>query len=355
MEEKIKKGQNRQNRLIIVGVVSLIIILSLLLIYMASKGGNPLDNLFKNETVAENKDNYNGFYVYKENLDRSYTAFEGCSVKSLDTYIVVLNKEYQVYRSTCMGTYLEKSGNTTELSFSFDKESQNYFIKFDDKIFKKDITTRSLEPNNNVSAKLHKLDLSSYEFILEQTQFEGNYYDIDSEIYTNKYINIRIQPDKMGGYNFNFYTNDKNRLELYNYFAKDLSVLPSLNAYYDKLIIIEKNTNDYRLTSYNLKTISPTMEADYDLSKMFPITINNQQLTTDNSIYIKYNESKKNYDLLIGYNNNFCYEDSDSDEIAYYHFTIEYDYKNLSLTKPVYQKTIYRKDGCGLYNKIVEG
>lgn len=342
----------------------LIVIIVLIIIYFVYTSFTGKDNVFNkivnsvnNENV--NNDNYNGIYVYKDYLEEAVSPFAGCTVNSLDQYIYVNGSNYSIYDYTCMGTYLVKSGNTTELDFKFDNDKKTYYLEIDGKTYNKDINIFSIVPGNVVVSKLRNINVSTYQFIMEYAEFENNYFTVNSNITGMYHHKMNIVPNMEDGsfemtISYDYKSNVAPVHTVYSLHVNDNKSFPDLILVYNRIVLIEKNKNDKGLYNYNLKVFDKNDGIIYSLEKLFPITVNNNQLSlTDNSVYIKYNELARNYDLLLGFDNNFCSVDSDSDDVAYYYFTVDYDRKNLTLGNPVYQRTYLKKDGCEDYKKIV--
>lgn len=133
--------------------------------------------------------------------------------------------------------------------------------------------------------------------------------------------------------------------------------MPDLYAFGKNLVIIEKNMNaDETRYAYRFKVLSIDGIV-YNSDSMLPITIDNVSLTTDNSIYITFDYSTRNFKMLVGYDKNFCEEElteENKDEIAYYEFTISYLYNQSTFTKPTFSKIGYKSEGCSYVNKILE-
>ena len=55
-------------------------------------GGNDDDT-----EVNENAVNYNGIYLYKESLNKTYKLLNRCTLSYYDFYIVVLNNNYYIF------------------------------------------------------------------------------------------------------------------------------------------------------------------------------------------------------------------------------------------------------------------
>ena len=312
-----------------------------------------VSNLFnqKEEPKEEVKDNKNGVYLYEEKIPSAYAITASCTVNSVKNYILVINKEYKIYRSTCMGTYLKKQGNTNDLEIKYNDEKKLYQISYDNNTYNKDNTVTTIKPNNNIETALKRVNLESYAFILKETQFTGNYYEISSAISgTNGKFTLNIKPNLLGGFYIEILGSQ--RQVIYSYNASNLDNLPQLRPLSDKIIILEKNHVN-GLNNYSLKAITDK-QIIYNLDNMLPITINNTTLNKNNSIYIKYDSINKKYKMLVGYDNKYCKENSTGNNVTYYEFEIVYDYSTSNLSKPEFKNIGYEKDGCTVVEKIME-
>lgn len=353
----MNKGKKVLNNLLFIFIVAIICVGS----YFAYTFFTGKENVFMNiindnSSSSSNTDNYNGVYVYSDNLSSSYQIYGGCVVKSLDQYIVVVEDEYYYYDHTCMGTYEKGSGRTSELNFEFDNDSKLYKVNYNDKEFKKDLNVSEVVPGNVVEGKIETINFSTYKFVLKHTQFEGNYYNLTNKKISGTYnYKMNIIPGSDGSFNLTVQGigKDNEVIAEYNVHADSADDLPDLNLIYGRIASVVRNRSNEGLYNFDLTLFDKTDGIVYDFRQLFPIYINDQKLDYDNnSVYINYNKLTRSYNLFIGYDNKFCTDDSDSSSVAYYLFKIEYDSKNLSLSKPIYQATYLKKDGCSDFMKL---
>ena len=138
---------------------------------------------------------------------------------------------------------------------------------------------------------------------------------------------------------------------LYEVNTDDFSKLPELKAIGENMVIIEpeKDANAYR---YKFKVLNST-GFTYDLSTKFPIKVDTVQLTTANSVFVKFNPTKNNFIMLVGNDKQLCAVDDDSNDIAYYVFDINYNYATKKFEKPEFIKIVYKRDGCKHANEVM--
>lgn len=319
---------------------------------------NVFNNIIDKKEEKSETDNYNGVYVYSEKLDRSYSVYGGCTVNSLDQYIVVIDDEYYLYDYTCMGTYEKGSGKVSELDFSL-ADNNLYKLKYDDKTFDKNINISYVIPGSNIKSKIKSINPDTYKFVLKNSEFEGNYFDLEKiKIYGASNYSMSLIHDS--GEHFFMTINGSDPTlsgktsQTMSLDIRNLDYLPDFVSVYSKLAIISKDVNSDNLYNYNLVLFDNLKGDMFNLKSLFPITINDKELNySNNSIYLNYSKLNRSFNLLIGYNNEFCSTDSDSNEVTYYLFKIDYDLENQSLKRPEYVKTYYKKDGCDDYNKMI--
>jgi len=313
------------------------------------KHENPLDSIFNRTTKnTGTKDFYNGVYSFVETIDKSYNCFSGCTVTQINRYILVIDEEYSVYRSSCLGTFLVDSGSTTDLILNFNYDSKEYEIVYKDNTYEKNHNVMSIVPNNAVKSGSKSIVASSYRFMMEQTQFEGSYYTFEKKLSNlDTAITLKFLYDESSN-NF-IMTLSAKKSVIYTYMGKNITDFPDLYSFGSKLVIIERGykAGDYTKYNYNFVVIA-NGEISYQLNEYLPITVNDVQLNANNSIYIKYDTSAQKFKMLIGDNDTFCDEDDDTDpnKIVYYEFTIDYDYYYNKFVKPQFVKVGYAKDGC---------
>ena len=59
--------------------------------------------------------------------------------------------------------------------------------------------------------------------------------------------------------------------------------------------------------------------------------------------------------MLVSTNSNFCVEESESNNVAFYEFRLDIDYSNYLFKTPTFVRTWYEKDGCSRVEELMEG
>lgn len=329
--------------------------------YFITGKSNPISDLIDNITneKAEILDNYNGIYVSYDDLNGSNFVFRGCSVSKIANYILIMDEEYYLYRSSCMGTFLKGEGKTSELKISTDETAETYRIDYDDRTFVKDSSVLEIVPGIEKLKLITAIQPDTYQLLLKETEQEGYYYDLDGVKIDGLSSNLAMDFKRNsldGSYSLGI-RDIGSEYYLYSYFLKNLDYLPDLYAFGKNLVIIEKNMNsDDTRYAYRFKVLTKD-GITYNSDNMFPIIIDNVSLTTENSVYITFDQSTRNFKMLVGYDKKFCdenYTEENKDEIAYYEFTISYLYNQSTFTKPEFSKIGYKSEGCNYVNKILE-
>jgi len=355
--------ENTRGKKTTIFVLVLVVLTSLIfLIYSLITGkDNPfVDIIRKKNNVYEVKDNHNGFYSNYEELNGSKFIFPGCSINKLANVILVINEDYYTYRSSCMGTYFKSSGKTEDLEIEFDAENNNYYISYDDLIYDKDIAINNVVLNNDIEEKIKDIDLNNYQLFLKETEFLGNFYDIEDKGINNSSSDIKfnfIKNENEDSFILSLKPNNIKERILYQKQIKDMSSLPNIYPYGKNIVIIEKerNLNNDKLLAYTFIAINKE-GVIYNLKEKFPIIIDGVTLNYDNSVYIKYDPAKRAFRMLVGYDDKMCvdnYDESETDSIVYYEFLIDYDYTLNNFDEPRFQKIGYQSEGCRYINSIM--
>ncbi len=353
----------KNNRLVKNIIFILIIIVISAIIYLfywfVIEKKNPFTAMIDAIKESNINDNYNGIYVNIENLDKTYYIFNGCNINKIYNYILVKNDKYYAYRGSCMGTYFQKEGNTKDLKTIVDDTNDSFVIKYNDLEYKKDNTVKTLRPHNDVKTNLKDIELSSLSLIVDETQFEGNYYNLNRKPLKNNnkmLFSLDINENIIALE----YDLAHSKKTVYQYYINDIKNLPTFYQYGNNVAVIEKdsNYNHPNMYGYNLVYVTGDGIA-YNLREQFPISVDNAQLSPDyNSIFVKFNPSKREYYLLVGYDKKMCddnYSQKDQNEIAYYEFTIKYNYLKSTFEKPEFKKIGYKSEGCNYVNNIIGG
>ncbi len=318
---------------------------------------NPLlsfvDNIGKNS--EEINDNYNGIYTYKESLNGSKFIYNGCSVTNINYYLLIVNDTFYSYKGSCMGTYYLGEGKVSDLEILTTEDNRSYFIKYQDKEYLKDQTTRSLTLNNDIKKNLMNIDLNNYKLILNETEFAGNYYSIAAPVNgISSSIMFKFEPSDTGDFQISLTTNELiNSRKLYEYNANNYDNLPDFYPYGKNIVVIEKNHLANKF-SYKFKVVS-TEGVIYELDKMFPITVDGVQLNPNNSVFVTFDQSSRIFRVLVGNDDKMCQENTDTDTntITYYEFKITYSYSLNNFTPLEFVKIGYANEGCNYVNKIL--
>ena len=342
-----KSVKSKNTKFII--IVSIFIVIGVVVFTLITTKTNPfkgiVGNIVGDEVKSVNKDNYNGFYTKKDLLDATYKVFDGCSIYSIDNYILVQDDDFTLYRSTCMGTYVKDRGKTKDLKF--DVENDKYVITYKNNKYNKDTTVNHVVENNLIAKKMTKIYLSSFPLVVKETEFEGNYYDIKAKIGdTDSDSYLSYTRDKVSdSFTLRLLKSSATDYPYYSYIVNDGAKVPLLYNIGNQIVVMEveenENTYNYKFMSYKEGSLS------YDLASNLPIKIDGQELNYgNNSIFIKFNKKDNNFTLFVGNDKKFCLENSNSTRAVSYIFKINYNYNNSTFDKPEYVKSIKGLDGC---------
>ena len=312
--------------------------------------------IISNITPTKVQDTYNGVYTYSEDLGYKVSAFTGCSFSAVDNYILVINDDFYLFRSTCMGTYLKGSGKTDDLNIVEEKKS--YSITYKDNLYHRDYKVVSIVPNNNIAKQDGDLDLNSIVGIAKETEFEGNYYSMERRVYgTNGTLIASFKPLETKEFQLTISSNesDANNEEgyLYTYTIDDLDRAPVFYTYGKNLVIIER---DSTASKYAYKFLVVNGNGDiYDYANYLPVKIDDQELNySNNSIFIVYDKTSKYFKIFLGKDKKFCKNDDTSDEIAFYEYSIKYNYTHNEFDKPEFVKIWRGVDGCSYIDEYLK-
>lgn len=353
-----KKKGNKIVLAIVIIILLLVVSIGVYFVFVAKK--NPLASFFEAIT-GDNKilDTYNGVYSFTEDLNDTYSIFPGCSVREMKNYILVKKDKYYTYRSSCMGTYLKNSGDIKDLQIEEDKDKKSYYIKYDGKTYNKDIFVNSIVPNNDIAEYLRLIDMNSVPTIIKETEFEGNYYDMeDLSIASSDYLKFSYYPDEKEM--VLSYSEMGNSIPVYKYRIKDFNNIPKMYSYGNNFAIIEKGDNPRDSNKFAYTFLYVTGDGImYDSLLEFPIIVDDEMLSYDShSIFIKFNARARSYTVLVGRDKKMCDENFDKskeDMIAYYEFEITYNYLSGTFGRPQFKKIGYMSEGCNYVNSILGG
>ncbi len=326
---------------------------------------NPLisiiEDMNENKEKENNKskmlDNHNGIYTYKDDLNGTKFIYSGCSISSINYSILVMNDKFYQYKNSCMGTYLIEEGNTTDLDIKLDEEKNIYVIHHQDKDYQKDFITNNIVLNNDISKKLNAINLDNYELIIRETEFEGNYYDINANINgISSSLNLLFNKNSDGSFTVAIVPPRSKDKILYSHNIRDYNFLPKLYPYGKSVVALEteRNQDDNSKFAHRINVVNED-GVIYSVKQMFPITIDNTVLTDENSVYIMFDEKVRYFRMFVGYDDKMCVENSASDNITYYEFKIDYNYADKNFSKPVFVKAGREKEGCSYINTFLGG
>lgn len=329
--------------------------------YLITGKENPLTELI-DQISNDNKivDNYNGVYVSKDDLNGSKYMFRGCSVSYISNYILIIDDDYYLFRSSCMGTFPKGNGKTEDLHIQVDEEKNTYKIQYDDREYMKDSSILSIVPSMDLVKEITSIQPDTYQLLMQETQYDGYYYDLKKARIEGISSNLAVsigRNEMTNSFDFSIGVTSNDYI-LYSYSVADLESFPNLYPYGKNLVIIEKNqSSDKEKYAYRFKVLSED-GVSYNSDTMFPIVIDDVTLSTENSIYITFDSANRNFRMLIGDDKNFCtddYSEEEKNDIAYYEFTIDYDYSTFSFLKPKFSKIGYKSEGCKYINKVMGG
>ena len=297
-------------------------------------------------------DNYNGVYEYRNDLNGSKSVSVRCNISYISDLILIFNDTFYLYRSSCMGTYLKESGKTKDLEIKENNESETLFINYKGKRYDKNYSITSIVPNNDIKNQLSNINLNTYQLIVKETEFEGNYYDIYSNI-SNISSNIKLNFKHIENGTFNL-SLDIKADSLYSLTVNNFDYLPDLFPYGKNVVIIEKNKTlgDNIKFKYNFKVVDEKGTV-YNLYDYFPIVVDDVTLNQDNSIFIMFDYEKRVFRMLMGYDDKMCVTDDKSDDVIYYEFEIDYNYATNKFDKPLFIKKGTKSEGCAYVDKVM--
>ncbi len=317
---------------------------------------NPLSEIFNTSTPKSSTDSINGFYVYNEALGKQYNIYSGCNVSTLDYEILVMGEQYRMYKTSCMGSYFIDDGDTEDLDIQYDQENDVYYIEYDNHVYHKRHEVTSVVLGNTFLKNADSINMNSYKFILDQTEFKGNYYNInglsmDGASKFKLYLNVSEE----GYYKIGIDSNNSQRYSRYETPEySDVESMPDVYTYGKIIVFVYPDVYNgaYR---YKFEIIDVSLNVVYDLATQFPIVVNDHTLSTQDYIYIAYQSSDRSFKMLVSESPDFCEEDSDSTDIAYYLFSLKYNYLKVNFDAPQFERLGYKNEGCKYVNNLMGG
>ena len=296
------------------------------------------------------QDSYNGVYTYEEDLGYKISAFTGCSLESVNNYILIINEDYYVFRSSCMGTYLKGKGETDDLNIV--ETNKSYMVKYEGNQYIRDFQTVSIVPNNRISKQdSSSLDLNSLSGIIKETMFEGNYYKIKREV-AGISTTIIANLEHIDGNNYRLFFKAEGK-EIYSYNVTNPDKMPLYYGFGSNLVMLERESSAGKY-SYQFKVLTAA-GVTYNLVNTLPIKIDNVSLDYEhNSIFIVYDTSTRKFKMFVGFDKKFCVTNGDSSKIAFYEFEINYNYSSNTFEKPSFVKIWYENENCSYVEQYLK-
>ena len=350
----MNKKKSKINIIIIV-IIALLIATFVLIRFEV----NPFSYFTGGETSGGNSNNiissnYNGVYRYKESLDKTYKLYSTCTLSYYDYYIVILNNNYYRYKSSCNGTFFLDEGRTKSLNIDKTLE-QNTVITFDGKKYLKTDLINTIKVNNYVydfRKKTIAYQAENYKILLKDAYSNGNKFNIEKGSLNSNNASFAFSFNILDNNHYNLKLLNNNKQVVYTYNTDNLNNLPLFRGFGTSLSVIEPYESSTKY-SYTLRRL--TLDGFvYDLKSKFPITIDDDLLDYNDSIFIKFSPTENAFIMLIGNNKKFCEINSNSKEVAYYIFHIKYDYVKKDFANPKFIKKVYKNEGCKFVSELME-
>ena len=290
----------------------------------------------------------NGIYVVKNNTTGAKISLKNCYVDSINDYLVVINEDYYLYHGNCLNMVYVSQGKTENLKFEKENDSK-YYIKLNDKVYKKDNSVNKIEVFNNVISDELKVNYKNLKNIIDYSEFPGHYYSFIGVIPTRK------------GHSFSYtYNPDSNSFtfEIFNgdaHYTKNMQIFNDIPKFYisnSNIIIIDKNKigEGYKSELYVYSDMSKT----YDYLSIFPININGIVIDSNWYRLFRIDEETKSAYVLFSRTSDIC---DFSNNNMYYEFRLPYDFQTTGFKTPdLYKKGSTPKD-CSYAKKyyLTEG
>ncbi len=312
-----------------------LLIYLIIIILLAVGGFFAYKYFFEGETVStilpaainktEDIDVYNGIYVYRDYLKKTYNIINKCSVSSNDKIIVVYGDKYRMYSGNCLlMKYLGVFDNN--LSFKLDG-NKKYYIEFDGDKYIKDDEMESVKEGNFVVTNLNSVNFAYLGFIIKNTEKAGEYYQFSTAVKGFPFpVNFNASLDtfmdqliiEIGG------SGDR-----YSKFLNSTDDFPNIMLYKGNMVIIEKNNNAGgnfgNLYVYN------NDGKKYSFNDNLPIIVNDVAINSTWYSIFRYDATADKFYVLFSKDSNMCNEGKKS---SYYEFSLDYDYKSIGFNKP---------------------
>ena len=348
---------------VLIIVVLLLLVCGGIVIYLNKDKNNVIGEIFQTIEEKENNDNKNGFYLYTDKLDKTYKLSNSCTLSSIKYVIAVVNDDYYLYKSNCLGVIQLKSGKSSELKIYYDSLKEYYYMRYDGNKYIKNKKIATIVPSNNFIDGNHTIYIDNYKKLIEELMI-NEYFNINTNVSGFSSIDFdysfednihQVELSTSGELDFNEDQEASNVQLDYVFSSNNIDDLPDFFILNSSIVISEKNKLNGQPTR-NLKIFSKKSGIEYNLASVFPIKVNGVELRPDTHyIYSVYDRTSKAYAMLVSTNSNFCKEDSKESNIAFYEFKLEIDYTNYLFKTPTFVRAWYEKDGCSRVNELMEG
>ena len=345
---KSKRFLNSIKLLVAIAILTVVVFIWNLFVNHKKGITDFLANISPNKRV---QDTYNGVYTYVEDLGYKISAYTGCSLESINNYILIVNEDYYLFRSSCMGTYLKGTGKTDDLNIV--ETTDSYLVKYDGHQYNRDYKVVSIVTNNDIETyNGTNLDLNSLSGIIKETMFEDNYYNLIRGV-AGLTTRLTVEMKHIDGNRYDLAFYNKKQDLLYRYNINNPDKLPLYYGFGGDLVMLERESSAAKY-SYQFKVLSENGIA-YELANQFPIIIDGVSLDyNNNSIFIIYDNAKRQFKLFIGTDKKFCVSGGNSDKVAYYEFFIGYNYSTNTFEKPSFVKIWYENEGCSYIEEYLK-
>ena len=332
--------------LVAIAILTVIVFIANLIINRKNGISDFLANIAPEKRI---QDSYNGVYTYEEDLGYKISAFTGCSLDSVNNHILIVNEDYYLFRSSCMGTYLIEKGETDNLNIV--ETDKAYLVKYKGNQYNRDYKVVNIATNNRIEKqKGTLLDLNSLPGIIKETMEYGNYYQFNRMV-SGINVEIKVVLEHIDGNNYNLIFKSGNDT-IYTYSITNPDKMPLYYGYGANLVMLERESSAAKY-SYRFRVLSEGGVV-YDLKDSLPIKIDGVNLDYNNSIFIIYDSNVRQFKMFVGSDKKFCVSGGDSDKVAYYEFKIDYNYNTNRFEKPTFVKVWYENEGCSYIEQYLK-
>ena len=343
---------------VLVIIVLLLLVIGAVVVYFNKDKNNVIGEIFQTIEEKDSKDNKNGFYLFTDTLDKTYKLSNSCTLSSNKYIIAVVNEDYYLYKSNCLGVLQLKSGKSSELKIYYDSLKEYYYMQYEGNKYVKNSKIATIMPSNNFIDGNHTIYIESYKKIIEELMINEK-FDINTKV--SGFSNVNFEYIVDGNLHIVKLSTPgeveevENVILEYSFIAENFNELPDFYILNSNIVISEQSKLNGQ-TTRNLKIFSKKTGLVYDLFDVFPIRVNGIELKPDTHyIYSAFDKKSKSYAMLVSSNSNFCVEDSKESNVAFYEFKLEIDYTNYLFKTPTFVRTWYEKDGCSRVKELMEG